>query len=79
VEMRGSVIEESSSYELPYLRKYIKKISSPLCGPFSLYTTSKGRQVQRPASQGWAMALEQFSPRLLISGVKRALGSSSIY
>jgi hypothetical protein len=24
VEMRGSVVEENSSYEVPYLRKYIK-------------------------------------------------------
>ena len=72
MEMRGSVVEENSSYELPYFRKYIKKISNPLCGPFSLYTTSKGRYVQRLASQGRAMALQQFSLWLLISGVKRA-------
>jgi hypothetical protein len=66
------VVAENSRYELPYLRKYIKKFSSPLCGPFSLYTTSKGCQFERPASQGWAMAHERFSPRFLISGVKWA-------
>jgi hypothetical protein len=70
VKMRSSIIEDNSSYKLPYLRKYIKKFSSPLSGPFSLYTTSKGRQVQRPASQGRAMALKQFFPWLLISVVK---------
>jgi hypothetical protein len=50
----------------------VKKLNSPLCGPFSLYTTSKGCQVKRLAFQGWARALERFSPRLLISSVKRA-------
>jgi hypothetical protein len=73
VEKRGSVVEEDSSYKLPYLRKYIKKFSSPLYSTFSLYTTSKGCQVERPAPQGRAMAFERFSPQLIISGVKRAL------
>jgi hypothetical protein len=72
VEKRGSVVEDNSSYEISYLRKYIKKFSSPLCGPFSLYTTYKCPQVERPDSQGWAMALERSSPRLFISSVKGA-------
>jgi hypothetical protein len=70
--MGGSAVEENSSYEMPYLRKFIKKFNSPLCDPFSLYTTSKSRQVERPTSQGWAMAHERFSPRVLISSIKRA-------
>jgi hypothetical protein len=39
---------------------------------FRGYTTFKGCQVERLAFQGWAKALERFSPWLLISSVKRA-------
>jgi hypothetical protein len=48
-------------------------LNSLLCGPFSLYTTSKDYQVERPAFQGWAMALDKVSPQwFLISSVKQA-------
>jgi hypothetical protein len=60
------------NYEQLYFKKYIKKLNSLLCGPFSLYTTSKGCQVERPIFQEWTMALEKFSLRLLISSIKRA-------
>ena len=40
------------NYEFFYILKYIKKLNSPLCGPFSLHNTSKGRQVERLPSQG---------------------------
>jgi hypothetical protein len=40
--------------------------------------TSKGCQVERLAFQEWAMTLERFSPRLLISSIKRALISPQI-
>jgi hypothetical protein len=48
-------------------------LNIPLSGPFSLYTTSKGCQVEKPAFQGWARALERFLGQFLISSVKRAL------
>jgi hypothetical protein len=35
-----------------YVRTLFLKIITLFCGPFSLYTISKGRQVQRLASQG---------------------------
>ena len=35
-----------------YVRTLFLKIGTLFCGPFSLYTISKGRQVQRLASQG---------------------------
>ena len=66
------------NYELPYFLNYIKKLNSSLCGPFSLYPTSKGCQVKRPAFQGWAMALEKckagLSVQTLLECVFRGLG-----
>jgi hypothetical protein len=53
--------------------KVFKKLNSPLCGPLSLYTKSKGCQVEKPFFQRWAMALEKISPRLFFSSVKWAL------
>jgi hypothetical protein len=46
-------------------------LNSPFFGPFSLYTTSKGCEVEQSAFQVWAKALERISRRLLVLGVKR--------
>jgi hypothetical protein len=51
---------------------YIKKLNSPFSGPFSLYTTSKGYEVEQLAFQVWARALERISRRLFVLGIKRA-------
>jgi hypothetical protein len=47
VKMRGSLLELRASY----LEEYTKNFSTLFGGLFSLYTTSKGRQVQSLASQ----------------------------